>query len=96
MTSAERAASMRAMDTLLNGTPVPLPPDRSSMPLLWWLREDRALTGTRYGCGQAACGACTVHLDGAAVRACVTPCSATAGRRLTPSEVLLRGARDER
>jgi len=83
---------MRAMDTLLNGTPTPLPAERAGMPLLWWLREDRELTGTRYGCGQAACGACTVHLDGAAVRACVTPCSAAAGRHITTIEGLAHGA----
>jgi isoquinoline 1-oxidoreductase alpha subunit len=78
------------MNTLLNGTPTPLPGERPAMPLLWWLREDRGLTGTRYGCGQAACGACTVHLDGTAIRACVTPCSAAAGRTLTTIEGLAR------
>lgn len=93
MTRAARLASIAGMKTLLNGTPTPLPDDRPEMPLLWWLREDRALTGTRYGCGQAACGACTVHLDGAAVRACVTPCGAAAGRTLTTIEGLARNAR---
>ena len=45
------------------------------MPLLWYLRDELGLTGTKYGCGQALCGACTVHVDGAAVRACQTPVS---------------------
>lgn len=80
-------------DTLeLNGLPVPLPAARRDMALLWWLREDRALTGTRFGCGHAACGACTVHLDGEPVRACVTPCGAAAGRRVTTIEGLARGS----
>ncbi len=47
-----------------------------NMPLLWYLRDELGLTGTKYGCGVAACGACTVHLDGAAVRSCQTPLAA--------------------
>jgi aerobic-type carbon monoxide dehydrogenase small subunit (CoxS/CutS family) len=58
------------------------------IPLLWVLREDLKLTGTKYGCGMALCGACTVHLDGASVRACVTPVSAAAGRQVTTIEGL--------
>jgi isoquinoline 1-oxidoreductase alpha subunit len=58
------------------------------MPLLWYLRDELGLTGTKFGCGIAACGACTVHLDGAAVRACQTPLSATAGTRVTTIEGL--------
>jgi isoquinoline 1-oxidoreductase subunit alpha len=57
-------------------------------PLLWVIRETLGLTGTKYGCGMALCGACTVHLDGAPVRACVTPASAVAGRRVTTIEGL--------
>jgi len=57
-------------------------------PLLWVLREDLQLTGTKYGCGIAVCGACTVHLDGAPVRSCVTPASAAAGKRVTTIEGL--------
>lgn len=94
MTKRFRLASMRAMnDTtlLLNGERIALDPARRDMPLLWWLREDRGLTGTRFGCGQAACGACTVHLDGAPVRACVTPCATAAGRHVTTIEGLARG-----
>jgi isoquinoline 1-oxidoreductase alpha subunit len=57
-------------------------------PLLWVLREDFGLTAAKYGCGIAQCGACTVHLDGDAVRACVTPLSRAAGRRVTTLEGL--------
>lgn len=58
------------------------------MPLLWYLRDELALTGTKYGCGVSACGACTVHVDGSPVRACVTPMVALAGRRITTVEGL--------
>ena len=57
-------------------------------PLLWVLRDTLGLTGTKYGCGIAQCGACTVHLDGEAVRACVTPLSAVAGKSVTTIEGL--------
>lgn len=60
-------------------------PDSS---LLWVIREDLRLTGTKYGCGLALCGACTVHLDGAPIRSCVTPVSAAAGRKITTIEGL--------
>jgi aerobic-type carbon monoxide dehydrogenase small subunit (CoxS/CutS family) len=71
----------------VNGTPrqVDVAPD---MPLLWALRETLELTGTKYGCGMALCGACTVHVDGAPTRACVTPVSAVAGKRVTTIEGL--------
>ena len=58
----------------------------SDTPLLWVLREDLSLTGTKFGCGMALCGACTVHLDGQAVRACATPVSAAAGKKVTTIE----------
>jgi isoquinoline 1-oxidoreductase subunit alpha len=58
------------------------------MPLLWAIREKLALTGTKYACGIAQCGACTVHVDGQPVRSCVTPVSAAAGRRVTTIEGL--------
>jgi isoquinoline 1-oxidoreductase alpha subunit len=58
------------------------------MPLLWVLRDVIGLTGTKFGCGVALCGACTVHLDGMAVRACVTPVSFAAGRQITTIEGL--------
>lgn len=57
-------------------------------PLLWVLREHLALTGTKFGCGIAACGACTVHVDGEAVRSCATPLSLVAGRSVTTIEGL--------
>ena len=59
---------------------------RRDTPLLWVLREDLGLTGAKYGCGAALCGACTVHVDGQAVRSCVTPLSAVAGRAGTTIE----------
>ena len=59
------------------------------MPLLWYLRDELDLTGTKFGCGIAECGACTVHLDGKAVRACVTPMSGVAGRKVTTIEGLV-------
>ncbi|MDI1452161.1 (2Fe-2S)-binding protein [Polyangium sp. 6x1] len=58
------------------------------MPLLWALRDVLGLTGTKYGCGQALCGACTVHLDGQVVRACVTPVRRADGRAVTTIEGL--------
>jgi isoquinoline 1-oxidoreductase subunit alpha len=58
------------------------------MPLLWALRDVLGLTGTKYGCGEALCGACTVHLDGHAVRACVTPMRRAEGRAVTTIEGL--------
>jgi isoquinoline 1-oxidoreductase alpha subunit len=57
-------------------------------PLLWTLRDELGLTGTKYGCGIAQCGACTVHVDGEAVRACVTPTGAVAGTAVTTIEGL--------
>jgi isoquinoline 1-oxidoreductase subunit alpha len=57
-------------------------------PLLWALRESLGLTGTKFGCGIAQCGACTVHVDGEAVRSCVMPVSSAAGRRVTTIEGL--------
>ncbi|HEU0289916.1 MAG TPA: (2Fe-2S)-binding protein [Burkholderiales bacterium] len=60
-------------------------------PLLWAIREQVGLTGTKYGCGIAQCGACTVHIDGAAVRSCAMPVSAAAGKRITTIEGLASG-----
>ena len=56
------------------------------MPLLWILRDSLNLTGTKYGCGMALCGACTVHIDGVPVRSCQTPLSSAAGKRITTIE----------
>ena len=55
-------------------------------PLLWVLRDTLGMTGTKFGCGMAMCGACTIHIDGAAGRACVTPISSVAGRKVTTIE----------
>jgi isoquinoline 1-oxidoreductase alpha subunit len=62
---------------------VDVPPDT---PLLWALRDVLGLTGTKYGCGMALCGACTVHIDGQPARACITPVSAAAQRKITTVE----------
>jgi isoquinoline 1-oxidoreductase alpha subunit len=69
----------------VNGTPrkLDLPDD---MPLLWTLRDVLGMTGTKFGCGLGLCGACTVHIDGAATRACITPLKAVAGKTITTIE----------
>ena len=72
---------------VLNGTSVTLDVD-PSMPLLWAIREHTGLTGTKFGCGMAQCGACTVHLEGQAVRSCVLPVAGVAGRHITTIEGL--------
>lgn len=69
----------------VNRKPVTLDAD-PQMPLLWALREELQLTGTKFGCGMALCGACTVHLDGKPVRSCSTPLSAAAGGQVTTIE----------
>ncbi|MBP7881643.1 MAG: (2Fe-2S)-binding protein [Candidatus Methylopumilus sp.] len=56
------------------------------MPILWALRDVAHLTGTKFGCGMAQCGACTVHLDGQAIRSCITPISAAVGKKITTIE----------
>jgi isoquinoline 1-oxidoreductase alpha subunit len=60
----------------------------ADMPLLWVLRDVVGLTGTKFGCGIAQCGACTVHLDGQPIRSCVTPVSAVVGRKVTTIEAI--------
>jgi isoquinoline 1-oxidoreductase alpha subunit len=69
----------------INGTPhqLDVPPD---MPLLWTLRDVIGLTGTKFGCGMALCGACTVQVDGLPIRSCVTPVSSVAGKEITTIE----------
>jgi isoquinoline 1-oxidoreductase alpha subunit len=62
-----------------------------STPLLWVIREQIGLTGTKYGCGMAQCGSCTVHVNGAATRSCVMPVSAAVGQKITPIEGLASG-----
>ncbi len=75
------------MELNLNGKSVQLDAD-PNMPLLWALRDGLNMTGTKFGCGIAACGACTVHIDGQAVRSCVTPLSAVTGKKIQTIEAL--------
>ena len=76
------------MPTLnINGKDTQVDAD-SSTPILWALRDTLGMTGTKFGCGAALCGACTVHLDGAAIRSCVTPISAAAGKKITTIEAV--------
>ncbi len=60
-------------------------------PILWALRDSLGLTGTKFGCGAALCGACTVHLDGQAIRSCITPISAAEGKKVTTVEAITGG-----
>jgi aerobic-type carbon monoxide dehydrogenase small subunit (CoxS/CutS family) len=60
----------------------------AAMPLLWVLRDTLGMTGTKFGCGMALCGACTVHLNGQAIRSCITPVSSVAGKNITTIEGL--------
>ena len=71
----------------VNGRAVTLDAE-PDMPLLWAVRENLQLTGTKFGCGMALCGACTVHLDGQPVRSCVTPLSAAAGKQVRTIEAM--------
>lgn len=72
-------------DFVLNGEPVSVDAD-PAMPILWVVREKIGLNGTKFGCGIAACGACTVHLDGQPIRSCSTPLSQAEGREITTIE----------
>jgi isoquinoline 1-oxidoreductase alpha subunit len=74
----------------INGRTVDVDADPNT-PLLWVIREQVGLTGTKYGCGVAQCGACTVHIDGAAARSCAMPVSAVAGKQITTIEGLASG-----
>ncbi len=82
----------RFMELQINGQAVQVDAD-PAMPLLWVLRDLLNMTGTKFGCGVAACGACTVRVDGQAVRACVTPVATLAGRRIQTIEALGTPAR---
>ena len=75
------------IEITVNGQPLSLEAD-PDMPLLWALRDLAGLTGTKYACGKALCGACTVHVDGEPVRSCVLPLSAAAGSSVTTIEGL--------
>ena len=79
-----------AIELTVNGKPVSFTGDPSK-PLLWYLRDHARLTGTKFGCGIGYCGACTVHVDGIARRACVTPISTVAGHAVTTIEGLATG-----
>src|SRR5579862_5112658 len=72
---------------ILNGKPKTVDVN-PAMPLLWVLRDNLNMTGTKFGCGMALCGACTVHIDGEATRSCVTPISSVAGKKVTTIEGL--------
>lgn len=76
-----------AIELTINGQVVSLDAD-PEMPLLWAIRDLAGLTGTKFGCGKALCGACNVHLDGQVVRSCVIPVSAAAGSKVTTIEGL--------
>ena len=76
-----------AVSFTLNGNVVEHDGD-PAMPLLWFVRERQHLTGSKFGCGVAMCGACTMHLDGTPIRTCVTPVSAVAGKSVTTIEWL--------
>jgi isoquinoline 1-oxidoreductase alpha subunit len=78
---------MKTVTFILNGKSTTVEVD-ADKPLLWVLREDLGLTGTKYGCGMAICGCCTVHLDGDAIRSCVTPISRVQGKQVTTIEGL--------
>jgi isoquinoline 1-oxidoreductase alpha subunit len=71
----------------VNGEPRQYEGD-ANMPILWFVRDELGLTGTKFGCGKALCGACTVHLDGQAIRACITPLSVAEGKEITTIEGL--------
>ena len=80
----------------LNGKVQEVDADDGDMPLLWAIREEAGLTGTKYGCGKGLCGACTVHLDGTAVRSCITPVSAVVDRAITTIEGLSSNGENHR
>jgi isoquinoline 1-oxidoreductase alpha subunit len=79
-----------AVEFTINGQRVTFGGDES-MPLLWYLRDHARLTGTKFGCGIGACGACTVHVGGSAMRSCITPVAAVAGQSVTTIEGLATG-----
>src|SRR5207249_4761008 len=83
----ERTVRRAAMELTINGRKREAD-GPSDMPVLWVLRDVLGMTGTKFGCGMALCGACTVQLDGQAIRSCVTPVSAAAGKAITTIEAI--------
>jgi nicotinate dehydrogenase subunit A len=81
-------AAAKKISVNINGRRATIQTDDAGMPLLYALRNDLGLRGPRFGCGLAQCGACTVHLNGEAVRSCVTPLSEAAGRDIVTLEGL--------
>lgn len=79
--------SNMAINLNINGKPYSIDAD-PTMPLLWAIRDIAGLTGTKYGCGKALCGSCTVHIDGEPIRSCVVPISAASGKNITTIEGL--------
>ncbi|HSC06243.1 MAG TPA: (2Fe-2S)-binding protein [Steroidobacteraceae bacterium] len=79
-----------AVEFTINGQRATFGGDES-MPLLWYLRDHAQLTGTKFGCGIGACGACTVHVNGTAMRSCITPVATVAGKSVTTIEGLAQG-----
>jgi isoquinoline 1-oxidoreductase alpha subunit len=75
----------------VNGRPVELAEERGDMPLLWFIREDLQLQGTKFGCGIGQCGACMIHLDGSAAPSCVLTCAQANGRQIATIEGLADG-----
>ena len=78
---------------LVNNADFSMSPEMLGDPLLWVLREDLGLAGTKFGCGQGVCGACTVHVDGAAVRSCLMSCGSVGSRSITTVEGLMQGGK---
>lgn len=76
----------------LNGKPAAVEAE-PSRPLLWLLRDDLGITGPKYGCGEGLCGACTVLIEGRAVRSCITPALAASGKKITTIEGLAQGGK---
>jgi aerobic-type carbon monoxide dehydrogenase small subunit (CoxS/CutS family) len=85
---------MATLNLRVNGTERTLTDVDPSTPLLWVLRDSLSLVGTKFGCGMAVCGACTVLVDGAPVRACTTPASGLAGKNITTIEGLARSEKE--
>jgi isoquinoline 1-oxidoreductase subunit alpha len=85
---------MAKVDFIVNGTPITVEVEPST-PLLWVLRDHLGLTGTKFGCGAALCGACTVHVNGEAVRSCAYMIGSVQGRRVTTIEGLAKDGRNK-